>query len=179
MDRRMFDFEELYVIMADLLPDECRVAEVGVADGASSIFLLEHLLNEGKDPTFWMIDSLAYGGYNQLNEILRHIGEARLSAHIQILTQGSLEASCRFPDHYFDFIFIDASHKYEETKADIRLWWQKVKDDGCLAGHDFADNEEVKRAVTEVIPAEFLRTFETSAGHGVWMIDKNPHTRIL
>ena len=54
------------------------------------------------------------------------------------------------------FVFIDASHLYEQTKADIRLWYRKVKDEGILAGHDL-NQEPVGRAVREVIPYVITR----------------------
>lgn len=171
MDQRMFDFQVVYETMADLLPQGCRVVEVGVADGASSIYLLEHLLNKNKNPNFWMVDSLAYGGAEQLNEIMRNLGKAKLFSKVQLLPIGSLDASCRFPDQHLDFVFIDASHTYEATKADIRLWHRKVKHGGALGGHDYNTNEGVRRAVDETIPKEYLRILPTEQGHGAWWID--------
>lgn len=179
MDQRMFDFQEFYAAKAWDLPIDCKVAEVGIADGSSSIFMLEHLLNLRKRPKFWMIDSLAYGGNEQLNQVLLHIGNAKLSRHVNLLSFASLEASCRFPDRHFDFVFIDASHTYEGTKADIRLWWHKVKFDGILAGHDYLTSEGVKQAVDEVVPASELGTGVTSKGYGIWFLTPNPKVPLL
>jgi hypothetical protein len=46
-------------------------------------------------------------------------------------------ADC-FDDESFDFCFIDASHLYVDVKADITLWWNKVRIGGLLSGHDFS-----------------------------------------
>lgn len=35
------------------------------------------------------------------------------------------------------FVYIDASHEYEDVKSDIETWWPLIRDDGILAGHDF------------------------------------------
>jgi len=35
-----------------------------------------------------------------------------------------------------DFIYIDANHAYEYVKKDIELYWEKVAENGILAGHD-------------------------------------------
>lgn len=150
----MFDFADYYANVALNLPNNATIAEVGVADGASAIFLAETLLNQGKTFRLHLIDSLAYGGADQLNDLLRNVQAAGLADWLHVMPFDSLNASCRFPDDHFDFVFIDASHRYELTKADVRLWYRKVKCGGVLAGHDYNEGEgsEVKRAVDEVIP---------------------------
>lgn len=181
IDRRMFDFSAFYDVMAKELPDHCIIAEVGVADGASAIYLAEALLNIGKPFKMYMIDSLDYGEDSQLSSIVHHIIHAGIS-EIEIMPHDSLNASCNFPDNYFDFVFIDASHKYELTKADIRLWYHKIKENGILAGHDMNQNEgkEVHRAITEVIssPLNALKYFETEKQYGVWYFKKTHQIKI-
>lgn len=162
----MCDFREYYDTIAQWLPDDCKVVEVGVADGFSSIYLAEALENMGKKYELVMVDSMQYGGPHQLKEILNNVQRANLSG-VRIEPKDSLNASCMFPDGWADFVFIDASHEYEPTKADIRLWYRKVKDGGRLAGHDFSC-PAVKQAVLEVIPDDILNSYETEKGYGVW-----------
>jgi len=60
-----------------------------------------------------------------------------------------------FPDNFFDFIYIDANHKYKEVKKDIELWYPKLKSGGLFSGHDYLDRLDpecdfgVKSAVDE------------------------------
>lgn len=165
----MFDFQEFYLRMAEKLPAGAVIAEVGIADGASAIFLAEAFLNLDKPFKLWLIDNLAYGGSDQLHTILCNITAAGLGGAVEILPLDSLNASCRFPDNHFDLVFIDASHRYEFTKADLRLWFHKIKSEGgILAGHDFNDNEgqEVKLAVNEILASYVVE--ETSKGYGLW-----------
>lgn len=152
----MCDFAPFYNDIAVKLPDNCVIAEVGVADGYSSLYMAHWLHRLNKKFTLYMIDSLDYGGHDQLNTITNHVARSGHGDNITIFPYSSLDASCKFPDNHFDFVFIDASHKYEETKADIRLWYHKLKDGCLLAGHDY-NMEEVKRAVDEVIPEKFQR----------------------
>jgi len=172
----MCDFEPFYKMVAAGLPDNCRLAEVGVADGYSSLMMAHTLKEMGKLFHLTMIDNCDYGKGDQANEIMSNIIKSGLGDYITFRQMGSLDASCKYPDGYFDFVFIDASHKYEETKADIRLWYRKVKDEGLLAGHDYTcpENPEVAQAVNEVIPETLLKTNVTSMHRGVWMVIKNP-----
>ena len=60
-----------------------------------------------------------------------------------------------FPNNFFNFIYIDANHKYEEVKKDIELWYPKLKSGGLFSGHDYLDRLDpecdfgVKSAVDE------------------------------
>ena len=44
-----------------------------------------------------------------------------------------------FPDNYFDWIYIDADHRYNGVLSDLTLYLPKLKKDGMYAGDDYAD----------------------------------------
>jgi predicted O-methyltransferase YrrM len=177
----MFDFENFYSEIAEQLPNDCNIAEVGVADGASSLYLAEKLSELGKSYYLRMIDSLDYGHLDQLKTIIDNVIKSGQAENIDILPFDSLNASLKFPDNYFDFLYIDSGHSYELTKAEIRLWIRKVKDGGILAGHDYLSEENpgVRQAVDEVVHYSSLKVYDTDKGYGVWAIHKNVDTLIL
>ena len=187
----MFDFGAFYSRMADSLPINCRIAEVGIGDGVSAIYLAEALLNQGKNAfELVLVDNLDYGGYKQMQTILNHINRAKINDFVTFLPLDSLNASCEYPNGHFDFVFVDASHRYESTKADILLWYRKMKEGCLLAGHDYNSGHgaEVKKAVDEIIPGMYtrpqfegsgvfepepcLQTERTTNAHGVWWVQK-------
>jgi cephalosporin hydroxylase len=176
----MFDFQAYYRSIAEKLPNRCRIVEVGVADGKSAIYLAETLISLGKNFELFMIDNCGYGAHEQRNEIIRNIQRAGISEQTSFMEMDSLSASCKFNDHSLNFVFLDSSHKYEETKAEIRLWYRKLLDGSVLAGHDYLSEENpgVKMAVDEVIPMEHLTTRNTDNKCGVWSVVKNPHVII-
>jgi len=56
---------------------------------------------------------------------------------VTIIKEASIEASKKFLDKYFDFIYIDACHSYEAVTADIKFWFPKIKLGGVFGGHDY------------------------------------------
>lgn len=71
---------------------------------------------------------------------------------LTILCGDSVEMADKVPDESLDFVFIDADHRYEAVKKDIRAWTPKVKEDGVICGHDFNHPRlpGVKKAVEEM-----------------------------
>jgi hypothetical protein len=56
-----------------------------------------------------------------------------------------------YPDQYFDFIYIDASHDYESVKRDIQISLPKIKNGGLIGGHDYEPTwKGVIKAVDEI-----------------------------
>jgi predicted O-methyltransferase YrrM len=157
METLMFDFAAFYDRIAKELPNDCKVMEIGVANGDSALFLAQKLHDYGKKFKLYMVDSMDYGKYVQICTIYENIIKSGLGSNIEVVPFESLEASEKFNDGYFDFVYIDSSHEYHSTKKEIPAWYKKVKDEGILAGHDY-NAPEVKQAVDETIPTYFTRT---------------------
>ena len=93
----------------------------------------------------------------------------------------SSEASRKFRDGYFDYIYVDADHSLAGITEDIRLWYPKVKVGGVFAGHDYrAEYEEgkteygVKTAIDAFVKKNNLKYFRTVPGrHDSFLILKD------
>lgn len=158
METTMFDFASFYYKIAQELPNNCKVCEVGVADGDSALYLAKCLHSIGKDFTLYMVDNLDYGKYIQLCTIYENIIKSGLGEHIKVVPKDSIEASKDFNDGELDFLFLDSSHQYNETFQSIKAWYPKIKDEGIFSGHDYYLYEGVRNAVNELIPTHFKRT---------------------
>ena len=178
IDSTMFDFSGYYDKIAELMPDNCRIVECGVANGASAIYLAEAILNLGKTiERFILVDDLSYGGSDQAQTIINHVIQSGIK-EFEFIQKSSLDASCKFPDGYLHFCFIDSSHTYKGTRSEIRCWWHCIKDGWVLSGHD-ANMPEVKQAVEEVVPLDQLRVLKTDKDFGVWELIKNNEIKML
>jgi cephalosporin hydroxylase len=171
----MCDFHKYYERIANWLPNDCRIVEVGVADGHSAIYLAEILADMNKKFHLYMVESMAYGGTDQANTIIQNIVNSGLGSKITLLQMSSLDASCKWPDNWAHFVFLDSSHTFEQTKAEVRQWYRKVMHGHILAGHDYNQEEgkQVYDAVNEVIgDNKLFKAHETEKNLGVWSIKK-------
>ena len=58
----------------------------------------------------------------------------------------------KFEDGFFDFIYIDANHEYDEVKKDIELYLPKLASNGIIGGHDYHEVwPDVVDAVNETV----------------------------
>jgi methyltransferase family protein len=65
----------------------------------------------------------------------------------------SVDAAASFPDHSFDWVYIDGDHTYEAVRSDLEAYYRTVKPGGFLAGDDYGTagwwDDGVTRAVDE------------------------------
>lgn len=92
------------------------------------------------------------------------------------------EAQAIFPDHHFDFIYIDAyAHEGQQEGKLLDKWWPKLKRGGLFSGHDYHPEwpltikavdqfcERIKRE-PRIIPGVKTNILEDS--YPSWMINK-------
>lgn len=71
-----------------------------------------------------------------------------------------MDAASVVPEGSCALVFIDADHRYEAVRADIRAWIGKVRAGGILAGHDCYTYAEVFNAVRDELQGQFITTDE-------------------
>jgi predicted O-methyltransferase YrrM len=155
--------------------------EIGVWKGQTSKVLLSafpHLI-------YWMVDSWEHkrnqvGANTQEdmdNGMSIAFADTEFASHRRsVISLDSVKAAKKFPNEFFDFVFIDANHKYKFVKADIEAWWPKVKKGGIAIGHDYNGGKErrgiwgVKRAIDEFASNNDLQV--KTLPSLLWYIDK-------
>jgi hypothetical protein len=120
--------------LLQVLPKNGVVAEIGVDEGGFSSQILA--LNNPKK--LHLIDSWSSQQYKHKKEkvLKRFISEIN-NGQVEINLGLSTELYEKFPDKYFDWIYIDTGHGYQLTKEELICYQSKMKDGGIIAGHDF------------------------------------------
>jgi len=173
-----FTFQDLYSEMVEKFPDGSHFVELGSWQGKSAVFMGVEIVNSNKDIKFDCIDNWLFEGeiysrnseymkmkHNAFNMFLKNIEP--LSKVINYHKMDSVEASKLYDDESLEFVYVDASHYYENVKNDLTYWYPKVKSGGVIAGHDY-QYAGVKLAVDEFFTGKIMKTPETS-----WVYYKN------
>ena len=121
--------------MLMLMPSNGIVAEVGVDEGNYS----EEILSITQPKILYLIDawcSKRYGD-NKFNTVQNRFREEVDRGQVVIKRGISWEQLQKLPDSYFDWIYLDTSHTYEDTAKELEVSRIKVKPDGVISGHDY------------------------------------------
>ena len=110
-------------------------AEIGVRYGKNAA----RILKNWKGKTLFLID--IWPDMEIKNEALQRLDIYK--NRCKFIHTSSVNALKQFNNESLDFCYIDASHKYNDVKLDIKNWWSKVKEGGVLCGHDYSINESL------------------------------------
>ncbi len=127
------------LMLLELMPKDAVVAEVGVADGGFS----QQILSRCKPSKLHLIDLWTdesdNPSYNDqaFRKVSTHFQEQLKTGAVEMHRALSWDALESFPDHHFDWVYIDACHTYESVRKDLLAAMRKVKPDGFICGHDY------------------------------------------
>jgi hypothetical protein len=159
--------------LLNALPKGGVIAEVGVYKGNFSRHILEiikpkrlHLIDPWvhQDIPLWKErgneDHLDF-----LREVQRRFQPEVFRRRVVIHQGFSLDILPLFPDHYFDWVYLDGDHRFATVRAELTICDRKVKPDGLILGHDFIKPElypPSHHTRLGVVPA--VRDFCSSSG---------------
>ncbi len=143
--------------LASVAKKSYHIAEIGSWQGRSTYQLATNTFGEVYAIDTWKGSSEHQGMLHEkdsdwlINEFRKNIGGLPVTE----FQMSSIDAANLFKKELmkFDLIFIDASHDYENVKADINAWFPLLKENGIICGHDYDPGwPGVIKAVNELIP---------------------------
>ena len=118
------------------MPKNSICAEIGVDRGEFSTEIVRitqpkklHLIDAWGDP-------LRY--HDGLKLAVKEKFEKEIKSGLIEMNIGfSTTVLKNFPDHYFDWVYLDTDHTYKVTADELAILKTKVKQSGIIAGHDY------------------------------------------
>lgn len=138
-------------ILLKFLPKNGIVAEIGVDQGDFS----NKILSNTHPEKLYLIDTWASTRYNKnkMNYVRRRF-QKEIDTGRVIIIRGKSEIELKiFEDGYFDWVYIDTAHSYQQTVKELELCRLKVKDGGIIAGHDYCQGNINKALAYGVVQA--------------------------
>ena len=169
-------------VLRRYLPTNAIGAELGVHKGKFTRELLDVLLPaqlHAIDPWYllgpeWKWDSGDRSTSNALAAIIRRFSDELVNQQLVLHVGFDLVVMKDFGDGSFDWVYLDSSHKYEHTIAELDLLCSKVKPGGFVAGDDWQSaathkHHGVCRALREFVDAERLELVYASDEDHQWV----------
>ncbi|WP_237571389.1 class I SAM-dependent methyltransferase [Mycolicibacterium lacusdiani] len=122
-------------VLLDHLPAGGTCAEIGVDEGDFT----EEILANCHPSELHLIDMWGTRRYSQkkFQGVTERFADQIADGSVVVHRRSSLEAASEFDDGVFDWVYIDTTHAYELTAAELRAYAPKVKPGGFIAGHDY------------------------------------------
>lgn len=116
------------------LPAHGVVAEIGVAEGDRAQLILER----AEPVKLFLVDLWAGRSGSLAKRKVEDRFRTEIAAgRVELRQECSWLALESFPDEFFDWVYIDASHDYRSVKKDLEAARRKVKPAGLICGHDY------------------------------------------
>jgi hypothetical protein len=165
------------------VPSNSTIAEIGVKEGS----FFKHLLKTIKPQKAYAIDCWDLFKIKSQNDSdtsvsdliemkKRFVSKYKKNSKVIIINDFSDVASQQIENESLDFAYLDADHSYDGCKKDLECWYPKIKKNGILAGHDYANVTTPNGVEFNVIKAvnEFFNNIHiTTEQYPTWIVRKN------
>jgi hypothetical protein len=157
-----------------LLPKNMICAEVGVAYGDFSKSILKICKPEKfyaidlfstDNPYYWNRDYLTKEAITHREWYEREFDEYIENGILETRQGFSWDVLSDFPDHYFDYIYVDAAHDYDSVMKDINVLKSKIKPGGYVQFNDYTPGDNAIMTHYGVISA--VNQFINNGNHQV------------
>jgi len=177
---------ERYEIIKPYIGNDSIGAEIGVYKGGFGEFLLPHCRKLFLvDPWyraggFWKSSIDNDSRVDTVVDILQKYKHEIEAGRLEVVIEYSSNFLNSRPNDEFDFLYIDSSHRYEDTKKEIDIALRKVKSSGIILGDDCDSRPEsrqygVYRAIQETAQSGLAElVFIESRQWGLRPIKANP-----
>ena len=132
-EKVVIQFEEF---LSEFKGKPCMFLEIGSFEGMSTIWMLENILTEESSQIF-CIDAWAEWTGDAFVRFVSNINKTGFRNKVHIVKGDSSEELRVFPNHYFDFIYVDGNHDEKAVIKDAIGSFRVLKRGGIIAFDDY------------------------------------------
>jgi Methyltransferase domain len=160
-------------------------AELGVLKGDFSRLIVRELQPERLhlvDPwylqgTEWSWEGGDRSTVHALSGVLQIFEQELARGQVVLNISYDQDFLTTLPDGYFDWVYLDTTHEYAQTKLELQLLQRKVKPSGVIVGDDWQPDPThphhgVYKAVQELIAAGDYRILYADTYNLQWVIGR-------
>jgi hypothetical protein len=138
-------------VLLEKLPQGGVGAEIGVDQGDFT----DQILRLARPRELHLVDSWATKRYgdDKARQVRQRFATQIAAGQVIVHRKLSTAAAPDFADGSLDWIYIDSSHTYDVTAAELRAYASKIRPGGLMAGHDYSMGNWVKGSRYGVIEA--------------------------
>lgn len=184
--------ENRFRAIKPFLQEHAVAAELGVLKGDLSR-LLVHNLQPARihlvDPWYlqgpeWTWEHGDRSTVHALIGILKDFERELASGQVVLNIAFDQDLLATLPDGYFDWVYLDTTHEYQQTKLELQLFQKKVKPAGVIAGDDWRPDPThphhgVYKAVQELVAEGTYQILYADTENLQWVIarvNRSPKT---
>ncbi|MBC9914698.1 class I SAM-dependent methyltransferase [Chitinophaga varians] len=119
--------------MLHCMPSNAVVAEIGVLHGDFA----SEILQRSHPEKLFLIDSWEREFSRLKNEVAQRFKTEIGAGVVEIVQSNSIKALNSFPDHFFDWVYLDSDHSYPYTLEELKVLDRKIKPSGIICGDDY------------------------------------------
>jgi len=131
------EFKRRFVLKT--MPKNSICAEVGVFMGDFSKEILKII----KPKKLHLIDPWAYPGYEKKYKYVANRFKSEIASGQVSIERGTAhDVVNKFPDNYFDWVYLDGGHRYDLLTQQFVEYFPKIKKGGYFTGDDYGGYNE-------------------------------------
>ncbi len=166
------------------LPKNSICAEFGVYGGNFSYYLIKETLPKKLyliDPywkkygeEFWWSGKKTWKIFCNAVKVIQKYDTKKCSVFV---IDNDIDFLKGVKDRYFDWVYLDSTHLYEDSLKELRSIKNKVKKNGLICGHDYRENPKhkhygVHKAINEWLEENEKYYLYLVDNHTQWIIKR-------
>ena len=167
-----------------LLPKNSICAELGVYAGRfasriivdvcpKKIYLVDPYWKEYGDK-FWWNKQSTWDAFSKAADRVKKYDKKKCAVFV---IDHDINFLNDIKDNFFDWVYLDSTHEYEDTLKELEAISPKMKNDGLICGHDYKENPKhkhhgVAKAINDWLLANKDYVLYIRDNHNQWIIRK-------